>query len=467
MRGRTPVAGATVVWRKLSDWPAGRIYGTPVRENAPVSVPTGPDGLCEVTWEIDSTQVDSQQRELAHRVGASLLAAPGEVEQPAVHFSASFRTAATTSYAPGDCTLLKDTETVQQALDKLCRNIGGAVEPETLKLANVLLGGNSTAIDLVDRKNNLILNGLEVPFDAFVRGISISVDSLIEAEPAPFDPIVEVALDLPYPTTDFDKLYWTSASQDPAEPDAPRIVAPFGFTQIRLDGQVAVNKKSLVWLPSDQVLAFINTMPFHLNGYAIRLGQDELKEAGWIGEPLPQRILCRLRVHSTHVWATVGGERRIYLNAEHLGTSVAASHDELLPDERDPQHAADLNLFSTSSRGSSPLRGSGEVGRAGCWRGDMVLSGAARLDRSPAPTGAGIQQSIQRTRDDSADCADWRTRAVGPQPAQRTAPDWADGCQGPLNPQVLGSNPRGRTRSTWNNAAGRSWRAGVGYASAQ
>lgn len=192
----------------------------------------------------------------------------------------------------------------------------------------------------------LILNGLEVPFFAFANAINIGISGPpLDATPQPFDPIVEVELDLPYPTTDPDRRYWALASKK-------NVTGTFGFQQVRLDGEVGVAPKTsdpvqqgLLWKPSAQAIGFLQSLPAHRGGFAVT-DQDALAEVGWTGKPEYPRLLCRLRVRSAHVWSVdPKTERRIYLNAEHLGTSEKFTGRELLMRERDPQRAADLDMF--------------------------------------------------------------------------------------------------------------------------
>ncbi|MFG2106460.1 DUF6519 domain-containing protein [Micromonospora chersina] len=349
MRGKTPVEGARVRWsRPVAEPPRPfcHINGQNVDGNDDPFVVTGADGLCEVEWAIDAEQPSA-----LHQVQAELLSASGQPEGQPVVFTASFRTAAATSYQAGACQVLAEAKTVQEALDKLCLNLGGAAEPETLEITSIrLVDRQEKAIDLV--REELILNGLEVPHDAFAIGIGIGVAGPpIRAELQEHDPIVEVELDLPYPTTDFDRRYWAAASRPPE--GRPGITGPFGFRRVRLDGSVRVLPESgepfeagLVWRPSRSARQFLETIPNHRCGYATLMDEGELKELGWKGTPEYPRVLCRLRVRSAHVWSTRPRRKeRVYLNAEHLGIADGATERELLRSDRDPQRAADLDLF--------------------------------------------------------------------------------------------------------------------------
>ncbi|PZH09947.1 hypothetical protein C1I97_14315 [Streptomyces sp. NTH33] len=344
MRGRTPVAGATVTWTMPAGGVPSRIDGSAVSGASVVTTMTDAAGLCEVGWALDAGRTDAK-----HQVQVALGSAPGTAGGPPLVFTAGFRTAAATSYQPGACALLQQATTVQEALDVLCAHEGGPVEPVALQLTSIeLLDPRGEAVELV--RDDLILNGLHVAHNAFAEGITLSAalrrdHVALESTPEPLDPIVEVELDLPYPGTDPDKVYWASASSERA--GAARIYMPFGFHRVRLDGTVAVTGKpepGLVWRPSKMASEFLATAPLHHWGHRV-VRDEEVRAAGWHGDgPMP--ILCRLRVRSAHVWAhDPETGRQVYLNAEHLGVSAGVTNRELLVRESDPQRAADLDLF--------------------------------------------------------------------------------------------------------------------------
>jgi hypothetical protein len=58
------------------------------------------------------------------------------------------------------------------------------------------------------------------------------------------------------------------------------------------------------------------------------------------------RILTRLRLRSQFIWIETEVNRRVYLNAEHLGMKGPSTHRELDLKLRDPQFAGDLDMFS-------------------------------------------------------------------------------------------------------------------------
>ena len=69
-----------------------------------------------------------------------------------------------------------------------------------------------------------------------------------------------------------------------------------------------------------------------------------MREAGFPAESNITRILVRVRLRSAMIWAG-DGEKRAYLNAEHLGTRGPMTGRELEMRTRDPQSAADLDFF--------------------------------------------------------------------------------------------------------------------------
>ncbi|MDD7942410.1 DUF6519 domain-containing protein [Actinomycetospora lutea] len=340
MRGRAPVVGATVRWSVPEGDPDGLLDGQTV-DSAGLELTTGAGGLCAVAWSIDATRADR-----VHRVRAQLLDDLGVDDGPPILFTASFRTAARTSYQPGACEVLANAGTVQEALDELCRNL--EPEPPTLQITAIRLIRRQTITDLLEE--DLIRTGREVRADAFVDGIEIGVSGPVITPPyREFDQVVDVEMDLPYPTTDPERRYWAEASRSE---ERPGITATFGFTRVRLDGSVEVVTKDtgatiehgLRWVPGKQARQFLATLRFHLGGYKV-LDPVLTEKLDWQIEG-PARLLCRLRVRAVHVWSTGPGGRPVYLNAEYLGTArEGLAARPLSVEERDPQRAGDLDVY--------------------------------------------------------------------------------------------------------------------------
>jgi hypothetical protein len=342
MRGRAPVAGARVRWSVPASAPATHVDGQSLSGAGTLERTTGTDGICQVPWALGR-----QALAVAHKLQVTLLDADGNPEGPALVFTAQFATAAGTSYQPGACDLLSQAATMQEALDTLCKNLGGGSveEPETLSVTSIVLVGREGETQLLGEEN--ILNGIELPHTAFEQGIGVGISgNSLECTPETHDPIIEVELDLPYPTTDPDRWYWSWASQNPRS--GANIQSFFGVQRVRLDGEVRVLRDEgeepfqpgLLWHPSESAQAFLDTVPTHRFGYAL----SENIEFEWSFEEQP-RVLCRLRVRSAHVWAQGERSRQAWLNAEYLGSSRGVTNRELLTGERDPQRAADLAMF--------------------------------------------------------------------------------------------------------------------------
>jgi len=338
MRGETPVAGASIRWSFLE--PAGGsclINGVVCNGASTPETQTDANGLAEVTWAIDSAmQLDR------HQVQAQLVgdAAPGG---PAVVFTSGFETARRTTYFPGDCQHLTGVDNVQDALDLLCQKIGEPKDQRTLRLVAIAMYGSHGIIDLTP--DEFIRNAIELPHTSILKGIFFGFDlGMPTIKIRPFDPVVEVVLDLPYPTTDPDRLYWAEASDR-------EVQGLFGFQQVRLDGTVQLVAPDgglpggLLWLPSKQAQQFLGSAPAHQFGHRITRGFiGSLHDVGWSSPENFERVLCRLRLRSSMIWVGEGRERA-YLNAEHLGFVGPETARELLLKDVDPQRAGDLDMF--------------------------------------------------------------------------------------------------------------------------
>jgi hypothetical protein len=347
MRGENPVGGAAVQWSFV-----GPVGGSSQINGALCDAANSPqtladaNGLAEVTWSIDAAKPAD-----LHQVQASLVGLQGVVPPPIV-FSAAFETAARTAYTPGQCQYLLKVDNVQDAIDTLCSKIGEA-KRKVISLRSIVLRNGKVSVDLLQR--DILLNGQQVSAQAFANGIFFGFDTKLDIELKGMDyhPIAEIDLDLPYPDTDPDRLYWAQSSMQAARKNQPtRLTEPFGFRRLRLDGAVtqetveseAGTFPGIAWRPSAQAAYFLASAAQHAFGarvmpdYAARL-----KELQWNLDWRPQRILCRIRLRSAHIWAGKENDR-IYLNAEHLGTS-RKTRVELLAGEVDPQRAADLDMF--------------------------------------------------------------------------------------------------------------------------
>ncbi|UWU14079.1 DUF6519 domain-containing protein [Rhizobium sullae] len=351
LRGSTPVPGAIVQWSLPPGAQPSMIDAAPVTSVQQQQSTTNAQGEVSVSWTIDGNAPSA-----LHQIRASLLGAGGA--QP-VTFTARFDQAKTTSYDPLGCEHLKDFDNVQAAIDGLCGLIN--TKFPVLKLARIDLfdpKGKTTA--LINDKEETILNGLEVDCDSFLSGIAIGLDldDSLNLGIQKFDPILELELELPYPTTDADKVYWLHASQPGDKKEYP-LCSTWGFQRIRLDGDIRIDSSpdgypALIWTPHSMARTFLETARYHRFGQRITgLFAEQLYE--WWKPDRLERILCRLRLRSAHIWADINTGKegakdekrpeRVYLNAEHLGCVGSVTGRELSLRELDPQRAADLDMF--------------------------------------------------------------------------------------------------------------------------
>ena len=335
MRGETPVPRAFVRWSFVG--PTGGsclINGSTCNGTTSIDTPTTDDGLAEVTWSIDGSK-----RLALHQIQAALVMSPTATSKPPIVFNAVFETAAHTGYAPGQCTHLAGVDNVQTALDVLCSQIDEKADSVLLRSITLFDSTAKSSIELI--KEKMILNALEVRYDSFLGGIAFGFESDVSLtiSPKEFDPIVEVELDLPYPTTDADRLYWSDAS-------GGEMYSSFAFQRFRLDGTAtltlekrASGNPGLMWRPSNHAQKFIASAPIHQWGQKI----NPSTKVHWVAAT-PQRILCRIRLRSPLIFGK-GRKEIVYLNAEHLGVFGPVTGRELLVGDRDPQRAGDLEIF--------------------------------------------------------------------------------------------------------------------------
>ncbi|UAK23284.1 DUF6519 domain-containing protein [Sphingomonas nostoxanthinifaciens] len=331
LRGGLPLPGVTVTWANDA---SVTLDGSGAATDA--------QGLVAVMAALDPAKAAD-----LFSVTASLTPPAGVPPVAPIMFSAGFATAARTSYDPG-CDLLADTSTVQDALDTLCANINGV--PDALQLTRIAMSGASGVTELL--ADGVIANGIELDPEAFLRGLIFTVDrGPLRVQPQPFDPIVDIELELPYPTTRTELTDWQNMMD--ANP------APFGTQRLRLLGTVTVKEHEIVWTPSQQAEAFLHLWQRHMFG----AGEKTLMEL----EKRAMRVLGRIRLRSQFVWIEVADtplspietkltkreqaalvlkrRKRIYLNAEYLGGVTSGNGRALLIGESDPQRAGDLDMF--------------------------------------------------------------------------------------------------------------------------
>ena len=345
VRNQLPVAGAKILWRTR----AGQAFPsslTAVAGSAPQEFAIGPlasqplttdeSGMCEVTWALNAAYPLEQ-----HFIEACLADDAGHAIGPPIQFSACFATAARTSYKDGDCSVLQGAKTVQEALDRLCEAIPKPVE--SMKVEYVRFYDNKSAYpDIVE--NSDIHHALDL-----AGGLEIAILGDVATRPRENDPILDVELELPYPTTSEPQRYWTLATAVSGN----GLMNFFATQRIRLSGNMVIKsereKSMLIWKPAPPAQQFLETSTSH------RFGQVKVRgtDVEWHFPKEPEPIICRLRLRGTLLWSGKPPENAVYLNGEALGFEGKFPL-QLNLRSVDPQRAADLEMFFYLD--SAPIR---------------------------------------------------------------------------------------------------------------
>jgi hypothetical protein len=118
--------------------------------------------------------------------------------------------------------------------------------------------------------------------NALIESIVFTCDrGPLAGEHAPFDPIVDVEIELPYPITKPDFDY----GKGPLD-----LALPFATQRIRLDGPVDVGGSLITWKTTREVTHFLQSARAHLFG--------EGRKAPFAAQENVLRILTRLRLRS-------------------------------------------------------------------------------------------------------------------------------------------------------------------------
>ncbi len=188
--GRWPVEGARIRFEIRGD--SGQVGGNdPASFSASFPTTTGDDGLARCRWILPGNALEPSDECFA--VVARLVDADGdEIDTPPAIFHATTALARRVAYEPG-CDLLEELQafTVQDALDALCRNLGGGPE-EGVRIEEVrFTSGEPLLNDGVFTRQNLA-RGITVRLSEGVDGSVFERQELI-------DPVFFVTLHMPMP----------------------------------------------------------------------------------------------------------------------------------------------------------------------------------------------------------------------------------------------------------------------------
>lgn len=249
-----PVEGATV---RFTAEEAGRVApdaaGLP-DASARVEIRTDSDGVAECFW----LPAPDRARPVQEVVASLEEAARLPVHPPRqVRFTGQLSVAAGVAYDGGDCALLAETTTVQEALDRLCAASGGGTA-DRVRVQDLRLG------DLPLRNDRVYS-----PETFAGSPIIIECDESIDFRAAR-RPVCSVVLELPSPDL------WDIGA------------GGAGFLPLVVAGTLQLEDRILVWEPTREAAVMIRRLGARFNG---------------------QPILARLTVRGNFVWAAQFRER--------------------------------------------------------------------------------------------------------------------------------------------------------------
>ena len=205
------------------------------------------------------------------------------------------------SYDPAQCPNLQGTETVQEAIDLLCRNTG-ADEPG-IHVKGVFLASGTE-----------LLNDTFVQPTELLRGIRIDCDerlfagSVVNKHGQP-NPVCGLTVELPWPLRGEERQFWGVEGK-----------AIIGFQPIVLAGEVVASENSIRWVPLGPTQSWL----------ANRLLETV---ADATGEQAP-RVLARLELTGNFIWGPEA-EPRLYLDGDSYGVPGRDRVDVRLPSGND------------------------------------------------------------------------------------------------------------------------------------
>ncbi len=180
------------------------------------------DAIAECAWTLGPLGPQQVQAVLLGSAGQPV---PGQFLQ----FNANLSIASEVAYDPKDCDKLAGAATVKDAIDGLCKLVGGPQEPG-IKIKTVEIG-------ITDGVRQTLHNDTRYSPADLAGGILVTCDSAVfsaSVSPHPGDtpnPVCFVTLDLPYPLTTQDYEFWKGfGSVDP----------PLGHTPLVLAGTATV-----------------------------------------------------------------------------------------------------------------------------------------------------------------------------------------------------------------------------------
>lgn len=253
-------------------------------------VMTDAGGLASCSWTLDEEN-QSQQAEatlldvvLLDGDGNPVLDGVKEVH-PSIRFNANLSLASHVAYDPAECTYLSGAETVQAAIDELCKR---KEEEPGIHIEKVLKG------------SEVLGNYTEVSVDELAEGLSIVCDEEVDPDTVEGKPTCYVTLYMPYPFNRADRNLWDL-------PDDPVI----GFQPLILAADAKSDDAVIYWNPTDATGSWLKSLLLRMT-----------KEMGY-----GDRVLASLTLKGNFIWADK--DHSLYLDGEAFGVEEGRTDSNL------------------------------------------------------------------------------------------------------------------------------------------
>jgi hypothetical protein len=261
-----------------------------------IFVQTGADGIARAWWRLDPDQKKPSQTVESRLMSIGKSAPkPDQNSTPLpqrVHFHGELSIAGQVAYTPNDCKTLQEADTVQKALDILCRLVGREERGMVVR-------------DLrISKQEQPLRNDSDIALEQLAEGIIIECSDAVD-EGTVRHPTCFVTLDLPVAAL--------SAAGAPAR-------SPFAFQPHILDGTLAVQEKLIRWRPAAGTLQWLTqtVMPA-----IAQLTSESDKPSG------RHRALMHLTMKGNLIRSK--GDPSLYLDGDAFGMAKEGSLDIDLP----------------------------------------------------------------------------------------------------------------------------------------
>jgi hypothetical protein len=230
------------------------------------------NGIASCAWRLDPNVGNPSQQ-----ATATLLDPAGNPVGMPVHFTANLSLASQVFYDPRNCPNLDGVQTVQQAIDRLCR---GSEQEPGIHIKEVVLPTGAP-----------LLNDTLVPFALLKEGIHVVCDQAIDRQSVSGKPVFIVTVDMPYPLTTADREFWRNLGS----------TGLVGFEPLILAADVGLAGENVIsWVPRRPTVEWLQSL---------------LNAMGQFG--LGDRVLTHVTLKGNFIWSR--DDTVIFLDGEAFG----------------------------------------------------------------------------------------------------------------------------------------------------